>query len=93
MKKIILGCMFCFAPVQALLPPLYETIREYKSLIEDPQLAKKLDSSDMIQSIERHDDQFVVKTFKGKELLIQVVYEPQKMPGPAHFHFRFIDSK
>lgn len=92
-KKLIAGWILCFAGAEALLPPLYESIREYKSLLEDSELSNRLDSADSIQSIERQEDRFFIKTSTGKRLEVQVVFDAQEMPGPAKFHFKFIDKE
>lgn len=89
MKKVLFFVlMICFAQIEAVLPPLYQTISEYKALLADPQLAQNLDSAEVIQSISLRSEGFLIKTSK-RILEVEIVYEPQKMPGPSKFHFVF----
>ena len=44
--------------VCGLLPPLYETLSEFKLLINDERLPKYLQSGDVLLSIERKDEKF-----------------------------------
>ena len=67
MKKMLMVAaltVYC-STASAILPPLYSSLSEFKMLIEDPQLAGKLDSSQRIQSIARTDKGFEVTTNKA----------------------------
>lgn len=72
----------------ALLPPLFETINEYKELISSPELGKKLDSGEAIVDIERREGGFLIITNKST-LEVVSVREPQTQPGPAKYQFTF----
>ena len=74
--------------VYAALPPVYESTREYKALLDSPQLTDKLGSGEMIKSIEKEENTFIVKSTKYV-LKVDVVYEPMAHPGPANFHLDF----
>lgn len=82
----ILSCSCSFA--YAALPPLYETLKEFKSLINDPRLEENLTSADAIQKIERTDKGFVVTTNK-RTMNVGIVYEPALRPGPAKYKLVF----
>lgn len=89
MKKVFLGIMLMgVSTIQAVLPPLYETLAEYKALLENPQLARSLNSGEAIESIQRTDKQFLIITNK-RVVTIDIIYEHQDFPGPRRFHFEF----
>lgn len=69
------------------LPPLYQSIREYKALIESPELSQ-LGSAEMIKEIQRDETGFTVLS-ERKTLHVDVVYDPQDQPGPVKFHLEF----
>lgn len=91
MKKCLFLILFA-AQGFAILPPLYHSINEYKALLGNPELAEKLNSADLIESIELKENAFFVKTNKHT-LKVDIVYDPQDMPGPAKFHLVFQDAK
>lgn len=71
---------------EALLPPLYQSMDEYTSLLTNQQFIDKLDSADSILDIRRDPQGFTVTTMK-KIIKVELIYEPAKHPGPAKFHF------
>jgi hypothetical protein len=72
----------------AALPPLYETLKEFKTLIEDPRLEHSLTSADAIEKIERNEQGFVITTNK-RTLIVKIAYEPAMRPGPAKYKLIF----
>ncbi len=95
MKKIVLSVIlftafsgFC----EALLPPFYTTVAEYKALLEDKQLEEKLGSGQAIMAIKRMDNGFLVYTPKYT-MRVDIVYEPTQMMGPGKFHLVFHDPE
>ena len=93
MKKLMfcfVACVFTSNAVQALLPPLYSSLEEYRQLLDNRELASKLDAGQAIESIERVDNGFVILTPKYS-LHVDVVREPQQNMGPAKFHLEFHD--
>lgn len=72
----------------AVLPPLYETIKEYKALLDDPRLADSFTSGESIIAINRNYNTFDVITNQRK-LTVKVEYDEVKRPGPAEFHLEF----
>lgn len=87
MKKLIFALIFT-TQIQAALPPLYQSLNEYKALLGNPALAEKLTSADLIESIELKEGGFLIKTNKHT-LKVDLVYDPQGMPGPQKFHLVF----
>jgi hypothetical protein len=72
--------------IQALLPPLYHTLSEFKAIIEDKQLIAKLESDESIISLTRLEDgNFEVLTSKHR-ILIDIVFEKSDLIGPGKFH-------
>lgn len=91
MKKwFFLLLMGVSLPVFALLPPLYTTLNEFKTLVENPELTQKLDSGEVIISIRRTHKGFVVIT--NKHILFADV-EPLHTGkiGPAEIQLKFHD--
>lgn len=89
---ILIGCLLLLGThIEAALPPLYQSLNEYKALLVNPQLTEKLTSADLIQSIQRESSSFLIKTNKHT-LKIDVIYDPQKSPGPAKYHFVFHEA-
>ena len=93
MKKIfglVLAASALSYSLQAALPPLYESLSEYKSLLGDEELSNKLGSAEGIQDVKRTEKGFRITT-KKYNLDVDIVFEPQSHPGPAKFHFVFHD--
>ncbi len=72
----------------AVLPPLAQSTKEMRAILNDSQLYQMLGSSQNIQEMSRTDFGWVVKT-QDLALEIDVIYTPQKQPGPAQFELRF----
>lgn len=90
MKKFIFLALLLgiAAKGEALLPPLYTTLNEFKALIEDPKLTEKLNSGEAIKLIKRTEKGFFVLTNKHI-LFVDVVPEETGLIGPAQFHLKF----
>lgn len=73
-------------PLSALLPPLYESLNEYRALLNDQKLSQLFTSGEPIVSVVKNETGFVVTTTRH-HVVVEVVYEKQNMPGPAKFHF------
>lgn len=71
-----------------LLPPLYETLAEFKALINDERLPQALQSGEAITGIQKEDDTFTVTTNKST-LRVKVIHDPTKLMGPGKFHLEF----
>lgn len=86
LKTFLIASLTLFIPCQALLPPLYHTLAEFKAVVENEQLVQKLQSGEAIVSIQRLEDgNFEVITTKHK-IPVEVVFEKTKMIGPGKFH-------
>ena len=83
---VYLASMTLFA--EAALPPLYESLREYKELLNSTELASRLGSAEMIRDIKRDEKGFVI-TSQHHTLRVNVIYEPMGHPGPLKFHLEF----
>lgn len=96
MKKIIavfaLSLALAQGSLQALLPPLYQSMEEFKALSQDKRLTEKLESGESIVSIARFDKKYTVFTNRHK-IIVDVVYDKTNVKGPAKFHFVFHDPQ
>lgn len=91
LKLFMFSATFSFSTfAHSALPPLYESLNEYKSLLNSQELATKLGSAEGIQDIKRTDKGFQITTHRYN-LDVDIVFEPQNFPGPAKFHFIFHD--
>ena len=90
MKKILLSLALILPTLtHAVLPPLYSTLDEFKSLVNDERLPKALDSGEAIIDIRKSsDDSFLITTNKHT-LKIKIIRDPQKLMGPSKFHLDF----
>jgi hypothetical protein len=90
MKKLGLTLLAALIVIQAeaLLPPLYQTSSEIKAILADEQLGQKLQSGEVIEKIEKNAQGYEITTNQHK-LLVKVVYEHAKGPGPAHYKLLF----
>ena len=92
MKKFLIAVLLLAASnAQALLPPLFETLKEYRALLNSDEIEKILPSGQAIQKIDRTNEGFEIVTPKFT-LEVKVVYEKSGI-GPAHFHLEFQDLK
>ena len=91
MKKIITLALTLLAiqgSAFAVLPPLYQSLTELKTIINDERLGQYLQSGDLITDIRKVNDGYLIETNRG-QLLAKVVYQPNNMPGPARFKIEF----
>jgi|GEM_PF-2684023 len=93
MKRFFFLCSsLVVTTCSSVLPPLYETIAEYKALLESPQLGEKLSSGEPIVSITREAEGFLLTTTRST-LRVKVHYMPQNRPGPSQFTLQFRESQ
>lgn len=94
MKKYFFASFLLIGSTQALLPPLYETLHQFQGLLDSPELTKKLESGEAIESIDKNEDVFTVTTNKHT-LKVTVKSAPQAQPGPGHylFDFGFVETR
>lgn len=80
--------IFACSNVEAALSPYYESMREYKALLDSPELTQQLGSGNAIEDIQRSEKGFLIKTTR-QALQVDIVYDPVDHPGPQKFHFQF----
>lgn len=73
----------------AALPPIYQSIREYNALLNDPNLSSSFTPGETIAKIERHTDHFEVITEQHK-MDVMVIYDEPRNIGPVEFHLEFL---
>lgn len=84
MKKFLPIFLLVCGSLSAALPPLWQNVAELKAILEDKELGATLQSGDAIESIEKTENGWVIKT-NHRTAKIEVKVEPAKMPGPAKF--------
>lgn len=87
-KSLLLALTLLPSLSYALLPPLYESIAAFKSLVNDERLADSLQSGEAIIRIDKGDDFFTIMTNKST-LRVNIVHDRSQLMGPAQFHLEF----
>lgn len=88
MRLLLLGLIALSGVTEAILPPAWEAVREIKTLLDAKDLKSYLDSAEIIQSIERVPDGWVINTNRSK-IFIHIQKLPQNRPGPEEFELKF----
>lgn len=78
------------APTFALLPPLYEGIKEVKTILASSELSQKLQSGEILEKIQKNDSGYVITTSQH-QLQVDVIYSQTGKIGPAEYELRFHD--
>lgn len=89
--KVFLSLIVCCAltqTVEALLPPLYQSSNEIKSILNNEELGKKLQSGELIIAIQRNANGYEIIT-NHHRLQVDVINEPVQRIGPAVYHLDF----
>ncbi len=76
-------------PRLGALPPAIQRMRELKSILADPFLYDRLGASELIESLEKTDNGYIIHT-QNYSVSVEVVYlhEGRKI-GPAEFRLEF----
>lgn len=76
-----------------LLPPLAQSTKELRALLEDPRLYESLGSAERIKEIVRIENGYLVIT-ENYALQVDITYRKgeTKQIGPAQFDFTFCHS-
>ncbi len=91
MKKVCICALFLLTVVQsgfAALPPFYESLAEITTILKDNQLADRLGSGEMITSIVKNDQGYLITGVKYK-IQVNVIFQKNDKIGPAKFQLRF----
>ena len=89
MIKYFFSILFLSLNLNALLPPLYETIHQFQAVINDPKLAENFQSGEALISIEKNGDGiFLIKT-NQHTLEAKVESLQLSVPGPGHYKVHF----
>lgn len=87
MKYLLISLVF-FQSAHAALPPLWQSTKEIKAILDDPQFGSSLQSGEEIQKIKRTEGGWLIVTNKN-HLLVKVIPKPQANPGPKNFALEF----
>ncbi len=76
--------------MEAALPPLWQTVREIKSILSDEQLGNYFSSAEQIQEIRKEGDEYFVKG-TASSCRVEIIYLPAEdgRVGPASFKLIF----
>lgn len=89
MKKLVVAALcLCVLPLTAVLPPVWQNVAELKAILTDPALNQELDSAELIQSINRIENGWEIRTNK-QTVIAEITPQPQSMPGPERFKVTF----
>jgi hypothetical protein len=80
------------APAFGALPPIWQGVAEIKAILNDPQLATVLDSGEILESIERSGQGWMITTSQS-EVRVEVIAQKMTMPGPELFRLNFVKSQ
>lgn len=93
MKKIacfsLLSATLFGTTLSGALPPLAQSIREMKAVLQDERLYQMLESGDWIESIAYEENSYLILTAKKRRLRAEVTYLPVEQLGPVHFALSF----
>ncbi|MGK5595387.1 MAG: hypothetical protein ACSNEK_08525 [Parachlamydiaceae bacterium] len=92
--KLLFSCLFfiglaCSPACEGALPPLWESVSQIEAILESSDLKNVFNSGEVIESIARTEDGFLVVT-NHREVRAIVKAKPQAMPGPAVYEVTFI---
>lgn len=79
------------SPLEAALPPLYQSIKELYTILQLAELPYYLDDGQPIEAIRRTDNGWAIST-KSKEVIAEVVPLPSSGPGPQRFSIKWHDD-
>ena len=82
-------CAGAFAsPLQAILPPLYQTSKELGEILQGNQLGKALPAGEPILEIRKNSQGYEITTLHY-HVQANIIYKPSEHPGPAQFEIEF----
>lgn len=95
MKKTLLilaAALVLNASSYAALPPLYQTSNEIKSILNNPDFGKKLQSGEVIESIQKNDTGYLITT-NYHTMQANIVYTHTGKIGPAQYSVQFEEAQ
>jgi hypothetical protein len=91
MKIFILYCgvlSSLFVPLEAALPPFYQSTKEITAALNSPEASQFFDSADLIIAIEKKDNGYLITTNRQK-IFAEIVPQEAPFPGPIPFTVRY----
>jgi hypothetical protein len=89
MRKALLAfVLLASSPISAALPPLAQSSREIKAILESRELYQILGGAEPIEQIARTENGYLVVT-AHKELLVDIHYVASNKIGPREFELYF----
>jgi hypothetical protein len=88
MRTLLFALLIASSPTYAALPPLAQSAREIKAILEAPETFDLLTGAEPIEQIARTKNGYLLVT-KHRELLVDIEYLPMEKMGPAKFKLIF----
>lgn len=85
---ILLAALAVTQSAFAALPPFAQSKKEIEAILTSDQLSDTLGMAQPIEEIKKTAGGYVVVT-SGREIMVDVVYKPARMPGPVPFELKF----
>lgn len=85
---ILLSLGTLSTPLNALLPPLYQTSQELRMILENERLGKALPDGEPILEIHKNEMGYEITTLHY-HVQANIVYKSASRPGPAQFEVEF----
>ena len=94
MRKIIFSILLLLfsSTTYAVLPPLYQSLREIDAIISDERVQNFFTSGERIEEISKNDDGYVIISNKRK-VQVNVLYIPTQNIGPVKFELQFHEAQ
>lgn len=87
-KQLFFLCLLAVQTATAALPPLWQSVNEIKTILDDPRFGTELESGELILKIKKTDEGWLIVTNRHR-LYVKVIEQPQTRPGPAKFTLEF----
>jgi len=88
MKKLFLLLVVASTPAFSALAPLYQSMKEIQSILNNPQFTENLPTSAQIKDIKKVTGGYLIVT-SSHTMKVDVEYQKQSMVGPAKYKLCF----
>lgn len=95
MKKMITALVAMLLTTQcvfAALPPLAQSLKELKAILNSDEVADSLGMAEPIIEISRTEEGYLIRT-QSQKLSVDVIYKSSKIIGPVPFDLKFHKTK
>lgn len=92
MAFIAVATLAMTASIEGLLPPLYQTADEIRSVLSGKGLGEVLPDGEPIIEIRKNEQGYEVTTLRHRVQAV-IVYKPTGRPGPAQFEVQYLPAE